>query len=308
MAVLVLALGIGSVTAVFSIVNRVMLQPLPYGDPGKLYVVQERAPKLLAQYPAIPVKRRPLRPLAEELRVVPGACAAAARFRESDGRWRSGAHRRGAVYGGTVLAAANAATAGQGVHRRGGPSGRAEGRGDFRFALATALRRQPRGARQNRAARRPAVRDYWRTAGRFPLPRGKQLSALIGFPERSEIFVPVAIDFAKADIKGNFNFAALIRVKPGASPERAAEEMSAPLAQWGKEAGMEIKALVTPLKEMVVGKTDRALWLLLATVGAVLLIVCVNLGNLMLARAHGRLRESAIRRALGASGGQVCGP
>ena len=84
--------------------------------------------------------------------------------------------------------------------------------------------------------------------------------------------------------------------------------MSAPLAQIGREAGIELKALATPLKEMVIGKTDRVLWLLLATVGAVLLIVCVNLGNLMLARAHGRLRESAIRRALGASGGQVCGP
>jgi len=58
-----------------------------------------------------------------------------------------------------------------------------------------------------------------------------------------------------------------------------------------------LKALVTPLKEMVTGKSDRLLWPMLATIGTVLLIVCVNPGNLMLVRAA---REAAIRRALGA--------
>ena len=73
--------------------------------------------------------------------------------------------------------------------------------------------------------------------------------------------------------------------------------MTAPLDSLGRQAGNELKALVTPLKEMVTGKSERVLWLMLATIGTVLLIVCVNLGNLMLVRAA---REAAIRRALGA--------
>src|SRR4029077_10970276 len=65
---------------------------------------------------------------------------------------------------------------------------------------------------------------------------------------------------------------------------------------------------LVPLQEQVTGGSRRALTLLLGGVGAVLLIVCVNLGNVMLVRANERARDAAIRRALGADAGQLFRP
>jgi predicted permease len=307
-AVMVQALGIGSVTAVFSIVNGVLLQPLPYTDPGRLYVVQERAPKLVSQYPAIPVNASHF----NDWRKSCGSCEQLALLQPSSMNLTGdGEPER---IGGVRSTAQIFAMLGSGA-RLGRVFTDEEDRPDGPnvAVISDSLWRRRFGANPGVLGRTVRLDERpYEIIGVLPaafhFPRGKQLSGLIGFPERADVFVPAAVDYAKVRAMGNFNFAVLIRLRPGAAPERAVEEMSAPLAQIGREAGIELKALATPLKEMVIGKTDRVLWLLLATVGAVLLIVCVNLGNLMLARAHGRLRESAIRRALGASGRQVCGP
>jgi putative ABC transport system permease protein len=71
---------------------------------------------------------------------------------------------------------------------------------------------------------------------------------------------------------------------------------------------MPVSAHLTPLQEQVAGRSRLALTLLFAAVGAVLLIVCVNLGNLMSVRANQRARDTAICRALGANAGQLFRP
>jgi putative ABC transport system permease protein len=68
---------------------------------------------------------------------------------------------------------------------------------------------------------------------------------------------------------------------------------------------VDLHAKLTPLQGIVTSQERSGLWLLLGAVGAVLLIVCVNLGNLMLARALSRTGETAVRIALGASRGRV---
>ena len=73
--------------------------------------------------------------------------------------------------------------------------------------------------------------------------------------------------------------------------------MTAAIADAGRDMKIELSAHLVPLQEQVTGGSRRALTLLLAAVGAVLLIVCVNLGNLMLVRANERARDAAIRRA-----------
>ena len=84
--------------------------------------------------------------------------------------------------------------------------------------------------------------------------------------------------------------------------------MTAAIADAGRDMKIELSAHLVPLQEQVTGGSRAALTLLLAAVGAVLLIVCVNLGNLMLVRANERARDAAIRRALGASAGHLFRP
>ena len=84
--------------------------------------------------------------------------------------------------------------------------------------------------------------------------------------------------------------------------------MTASVADAGRDMKIDLRAHLVPLQEQVTGGSRAALTLLLAAVGVVLLIVCVNLGNLMLVRAGERARDAAIRRALGASTGRLFRP
>ena len=106
-----------------------------------------------------------------------------------------------------------------------------------------------------------------------------------------------------AELIGMFNYDVIGRLKPGLSRETAVAELNVLVAQIVKRSGekIEMRAAVIPLRDSIVGGSRRGLLVLLGAVGSVLLIVCLNLANLALARAERRGRESAIRTALGAS-------
>jgi len=137
----------------------------------------------------------------------------------------------------------------------------------------------------------------------FRFPRPDMLTPLGGSTVNIELFKPLALDRTKLDKVGNHNYTAIGRLRPGVTREQALAELNTVQTAVTKELavpGMDLRADLTVLQEQMVSGSRRGLLLLLASIGMVLLIMCVNLGNLMLARATARSREMAVCSALGA--------
>ncbi|PYU09120.1 MAG: hypothetical protein DMG37_24315, partial [Acidobacteria bacterium] len=258
-AVLTLALGIGANTAVFSVVNGVLLRPLAYHEPNQLCLIQVVWAQMSKFYPMIP-----------------------ANFSGYQ-IWRKQCHSFEDI---AIAEGASADLTGPGepveIHGVWGSANlRAITLDGVPFTVVGVL---------------PAS---------FHFPT--QLGQLTSFGREIDFFKPLnGPRDEDRDLVGEFDFAALGRLRAGVKPDQALAELNVIQAQISREvaktdSGVDLKAAIIPLESEVVGAARRGLILLLAAVGVVLLIGCVNLANMMLSRIPARMREAAIRMALGAT-------
>ena len=306
-ALLTLALGIGANTAIFSIVNSVILRPLAYRNPDRLFTIHEVIPKVSNLYPELPVN--PTHFLEWRKR-----CTSFEQVAEL-GTYAPNLTGLGQPeqLGGARVSANFLSMLG--IKPQLGRGFLEEedrpGRGEVAI-LTDSLWRRRFAADPLIVGKKIILEGHPHMVvgvlpAAFHFPNGSQLDKLIILSEKTEIFRPLALDLKDGDNEGSFNYVAIGLLKKGAGRERALAELNVVQADIAKsfKNKTELKAALSPLQDHMVGPVRLGLLVLLGAVGAVLLIVCVNLANLSLVRGAGRSRESAIRVALGAGRAQL---
>jgi len=292
-AILLLALGIGANTAIFSVVNAVLLRPLPYQDPDRLMQLWHVPPaKSFPGMTTFSVSPANFLDWQRQNTSFEEMAAYSGRILNLGGK-----DRPESLFGATVAPGFFSILRVQpALGRTFAPDENRLGQGHVAI-LSDQFWRNHFGANSGIVGEDIVLNsEPYRVVG--VMPPGFKL------PGWAQLWVPVAWSDQERAVRANHNYSVIGRLKPGVDIRAAQSELSAistRLEQLYPEDDKGWGATIIPLRQQLVGDVRPALLVLLGAVAFVLLIACANVANLVLGKILARKKEIAIRSALGAS-------
>jgi predicted permease len=307
-AVLTLALGIGANTAIFSVVYTILLRPLPYVSSEELVTISSHIAQTQARFPTLPVRavdflelRRSSRELSELSALSGGEFSL------------TGTGEPERLYGARVSSNFFSMVGIEPAIGRTFTADEDEPGRDQVAILSHDLWVRRFGADSNIIGRSVPLNGQSFTVvgvmpGDFLFPVGRQLHQYVPLGPRVDVWKPMAFSRDEVTSEGSWNYGVIARIKTGTNLAVAQEELNAiargiseRVRVQSKGLDIDIRLQLKPVREVFSGNIRRELVLLMAAVALLLLIACINLANLLVARASGRMRELVTRAALGAS-------
>ncbi|MGH7503379.1 MAG: ABC transporter permease [Longimicrobiales bacterium] len=298
-AVVTLALGIGANTAIFSVVRGVLLEPPPYEDPANVVMVWQSwrgSPETWVSGPEV----LDFREGVTSFTGVGAYATGAINLTEGSEPERVAVAQVSAnVFDllGVTMAAGRPFTVEEDVQGNDGV-----------VVLTYGLWQRRFGGDRGVVGRELRLSGQPRTVVGV-LSEGVRLPFDYETDRPAEMWLPLTLTPANAGSRGSHGLYGVARLAPGATVERANEELGAIVRRWIDEGLVHAEAqyapFAVPVMEHVLRGVRPALYVLLGAVAFVLLIACANVANLLLARSDGRLREVALRSSLGAGRSRV---